>query len=121
MLIDFAARRRAVQRLIDMNPFEITIRRKRRTGDDSETTFSFTGTISPATNRLAPEIIPRGQAGEIPPTRQAWVMLADWQEPDMARGDEVTAISPGGITRIFRIATASHYDEKWEVMVYADE
>lgn len=121
MLLNFAVRRRDVQRQIDQNPFEITITRKRRTGDDSETTFSFTGTVSPASNRLAPELIPASQAGEIPITRQGWVMLAGWQEPAMARGDEVRAISPGGISRAFQVVSANHYDSKWEVLIYESQ
>jgi hypothetical protein len=121
MLINLDVRRRDVQTLIDSSPWEITINQRGRKRDDAETSFALTGTISPASNRLAPELMPTAQVGEIAITRQVFIMLAGWQEPTMARGDEVIAISPGQISHTYEIVSAIHYDEKWEVLLYENQ
>ena len=121
MPINWEAKRRDVQRIINRAPWEITVRRKGRTPDDEETSFTFTGAIAPGSMSLSPEMVElvSRMSGEHPVGRGDWVMLAPYDTDEIRQGDEVEAESPdSGYKQYFRVAYAARYESKWECVIH---
>lgn len=116
-----ATRRRDVLKIINDDPWIVTIYRTGRTPDDAETSFSFVGRIQPVGARGAPrEERPRATAlqGELPVGYYGWALLAPYDTPKMLTRDTVKATQQSsGIVRTFRVAYSGQYAYKHEVIM----
>lgn len=114
---DLVARRRDVQRQIDDDPWTVTVYRRGLTPDNAETTWTFTGRVTPFGIRGT--TIERAAAvlgGEAPVGRYAFVLLAPYNQPAMQARDEVVAVQ-GDITRNLHVVFATQYSYKHEAIL----
>lgn len=122
MPINIVARKAGVQRIINRDPWDVTMYRKgRRAGVSAETTFTLVGTIKPAGSRGAPlELTPTGSlTGEGRVTRYAWVLLAPFHATDvLLEGDELVAVQQSSsVTRNFTVVYNGQYAFKQEAII----
>ena len=122
MPINVVARKADVLRIINRDPWDVTVHRKgRRAGVDSETMFTLVGSIKPAGSRGAPlELAPSGAlTGEGRVTRYAWVLIAPFHATNvMLEGDEIVAVQrSSSVTRSFTAVYNGQYAFKQEVII----
>lgn len=120
MPINVVARRQHMQRVINRDPWTVTVYRTGRTPDQAETTWEFEGTIRSSGARGAPmEALPYTHLqGEGPIARYGWVLLAPYDTPVLAERDKITAVqSSSSITRYFDVVYCGQYAEKLEVIL----
>lgn len=120
-VINHAFRRTRLQQVIDRDPWTVTIHKEGRTPDDADSSFSFTGRITPAGTRGAPlTMVPRTMPGEMQVIRYGSVLIAPYDTQAMAQGDLVVAThDESGIVRRFTIAFARRM--AWKVEAILDE
>jgi len=110
--------RRDTVRVINEDPWTVTIYRKGRTPDDAETTWTFTGRITPAVSRGVLPLNPEYMPGEHGASRYGWVLLTEWDEALIKRGDEVRATQDStSFERAFVAFHGMQYAYKQEVIV----
>jgi len=110
--------RRDTKRVIDEDPWTVAVYRKGRTPDDAETTWSFTGRITPAVSRGVLALNPVALQGEGGESRYGWVLLTEWDVAKIKSGDEIRATQQS--TSFERVFTAFHgmqYAYKQEVII----
>jgi len=106
-----------VQRIIDEDPWTITVYRRGETFDDPERAFSFVGTIHPQGSRGVPLILFAAAAGEAPVARYAWVVLAPQGTQPMKNQDELRALQQAGTEqRVFTVSYSARYVYKQEAI-----
>ena len=83
--------RRDAKRVIDEDPWTVIVYRRGRTSDDAETTWTFTGRITPMGSRGVLALNPERLQGERGESRYGWVLLTEWDVARLKQGDEVRA------------------------------
>jgi len=122
--INWAARRADTAQIISEDPWAVTVYRKGRTPDQTETTWSFTGRIQPVGGfgSRATEKRPAALAGELGIGEAMWGILAPWDTPELKTGDEVRATQAAtAIERVFDTLYCSRYAYKIEVVCHERE
>jgi len=110
--------RRDTKRVIDEDPWTVVVYRKGRTPDDAETTWTFTGRLTPAISRGVLPLNPLGMPGEHGETRYGWVLLTEWDVARIKSGDEVRATQVStSFERNFVTFHGMQYAYKQEVIV----
>ena len=84
--------RRDTVRVINEDPWTVIVYRKGRTPDDAETTWTFTGRLTPAISRGVLPLSSAALQGEGGASRYGWVLLTEWDVAKILRGDEVRAV-----------------------------
>jgi hypothetical protein len=121
MPINWKARRVHVGKIIARAPWDCTLRRKGRTPDDTETSFTFTAAVIPGGMSLSPEMqaLISQMGGEHLVGRGDWVLLAPYDTEEIRQEDEIEAVSPDqGYTKYYRVAYAARFESKWECIIH---
>jgi len=114
-----AMRRADTQKIIDNDPWDVTIYRDGITPDDAEITFSCVGSITASGARGAPrERAAANMPGESPVGRYGWVLLAPWDTVVFKTRDTVVAVQQStSISREFTVVYSGQYAYKHEVIL----
>jgi len=119
--INQAVRKLNTLKIINDDPWDITVYRAGRTPDDTEITFTLVGRIDPVGARGAPrEERPRATAlqGELPIGYYGWVLLAPSTTQRILTRDKIVATQRSSENvRKFRVAYAGQYANKQEVIM----
>lgn len=110
--------RRDIKRIIDDDPWTVTVYRRGRTPDDAETAWSFTGRITPAVSRGVLALNPTAMGGEHGESRYGWVLLTEYDVDKLRQGDEVRAVqASSSFERAFVVFYAAQYAYKQEIII----
>ena len=120
--INNVVNRRDTVRIINEDPWTITVHRKGRKADDAETTWTFTGRIFPAGGTLNATGTSAGLPGEHGISYTLDILLAEWDETMPKEGDMVEAVHPlMTITKYYVAAHGKAYPYKQEVFLDAKQ
>ena len=118
MVQNLTVMRRDTKRIIDEDPWTVTVYREGRTPDDPETSWTFTGRLTPAVSRGVLPLNPVSMPGEEGSSRYGWVLLTEWDVAKIREGDEVRATQTStGFQRNFTASHGMQYAYKQEVIV----
>jgi hypothetical protein len=110
--------RRDTLRIINEDPWSVTVYRHGRTPDDEETSWSFTGRLTPAVSRGVLALNPVQMGGETGESRYGWVLLTEWDVPKIRGEDEIRATQvSSGYERSFTAFNGMQFAYKQEVIV----
>jgi len=117
--MNLTVRRNDTQKIIDDDPWSVTVYREGLTPDNTETTFACTGKIVPAAARGASrEQVSAGLTGESSIGIYGWALLAPYDTTPFLTRDELVAVQQStGVSRKFRVVYSQRYAYKYEVIL----
>lgn len=123
MKVNLVVQRRDTKRIIDEDPWTITVHRKGRKADDAETTWSFTARLFPAGgDRIAATGTSAGLSGEHGLSYTLDVLLAEWNATMPKEGDMVECVHQGmSLRKNYVAAHGKPYPYKQEVFLDAKQ
>jgi hypothetical protein len=119
-VMNVAARKRDVARIIAEDPATIVVTRKGETPDDAPTTYTFTGRVQPAGMRsVAIERVVFDLRGEHTVGRYSHGLLAPFDTPKLQTGDRVrsTSLLDGNVVQEFHCIYCAQYTYKLEALL----
>ena len=117
---DVTARRNDTLRIINEDPWDITVyRRKLPPASDETVTSGIVGRIQPTRNPMAGTVAPQRLSGEAPLGVQSWTLMVAYDAYAARPRDELKAVQRSNptVTRMFMVTYCSRFAYKQEVML----